>query len=54
MAAAEPIALAVASGFVLADDGAWCEHLAVGGVYTVQHSPGAASAIEVPLAPAGS
>ena len=23
-----------ASGFVLADDAAWCEHLAAGGVYT--------------------
>lgn len=26
-----------ASGFVLADDAAWCEHLAAGGVYTEPH-----------------
>ena len=26
-----------ASGFVLTDDAAWCEHLAAGGVYTDPH-----------------
>jgi hypothetical protein len=34
-----------ASGFVLADDAAWCEHMAAGGVYTDPQSlPGSRSA----------